>query len=289
MVVVEILKHGFNRGRTSKLSFFRDSRGLECDLLFETACGLAAIEIKSGATVVPDFFTALDAVAKAVPDIAVKAVVYGGTERQSRSAAEIVPFDDLNGFLGRFEIDREMSAFVKDRMGPAPSTRDIDVLDGVFRGHIRPVLDALDSSLRDHVGRLFRKYSQNSNVEYGQIDLSLGSLLETRRWDRTRDDFFAKPGFSLTTARPVKISHTFHLSGYSSREDVDFGLAVSLLWSFETEACRRTATVNDTTVVEIDERIHYSDIDARSARADSVRSTILNAVMREIEKLSNVR
>ena len=30
-VVVEALKHGYNRGRRPELSFFRDSRGLECD------------------------------------------------------------------------------------------------------------------------------------------------------------------------------------------------------------------------------------------------------------------
>ncbi len=81
MVVVEALKHRFNLGRRANLSFFRDSRGLECGLLFETAAGRVAIEIKSGATVASDFFDALNTIGKWVPDISIKLVVYGGRER----------------------------------------------------------------------------------------------------------------------------------------------------------------------------------------------------------------
>ena len=42
VVVAEALKHRFNRGRQSNLSFFRDSRGLECDLFRETGRGIVA-------------------------------------------------------------------------------------------------------------------------------------------------------------------------------------------------------------------------------------------------------
>lgn len=103
MVVAEALKYRFNLGRRANLSFFRDSRGLECDLLLETARGIDAIEIKSGATVASDFFDALNAVGKLIPKVSMKAVVYGGGKRQSRSAGEVVPFVDLRNVLERFE------------------------------------------------------------------------------------------------------------------------------------------------------------------------------------------
>lgn len=103
MVVVEALKHRFNRGRTSNLSFFRDSRGQECDLLCRSGDRFAAVEIKSGATINPDFFSALGWVAELVPNVAVRAVVHGGTQRQSRSAGEAIPFADLSALLDRFE------------------------------------------------------------------------------------------------------------------------------------------------------------------------------------------
>ena len=77
-VVVEALKYRFNRGHRSNLSFFRDIRGLECDLLYENGNGIGAIEIKAGATIASDYFYALNRIAKVLPQISAKAVVYGG-------------------------------------------------------------------------------------------------------------------------------------------------------------------------------------------------------------------
>ena len=289
MVAVEILKQRFNLGRASNLSFFRDSRGLECDILFETASGTVAIEIKSGATVGTDFFTALNAVAKIVPDITVKAVVYGGAVRQSRSAGEVVPFDDLYGFLERFEVEREVAAFVKDRTGRAPSSTDVDVLDKVYRRHIRPVLDATDSALGEHVARLFRNYTQNSTVEFGQGNLGSSVLLESGHWEGTTKDFLVKPGFALRDERPVKITHAFNLAGYNRPGDTDFSVSISLLWSLETDGCSRVVTVNNQAVSRIGQRMRYAELETRSPRADGASSAILDAAMREVEKLSSTR
>ena len=103
LTVAEALKHRFNRGRQSNLSFFRDSRGLECDLFYETGPGIGAIEVKSGSTINSDYFRSLDRVAELIPDISAKAVVYGGTARQSRSDCEVVPLTGLGGVLERLD------------------------------------------------------------------------------------------------------------------------------------------------------------------------------------------
>ena len=105
LVVTEALKYRFNRGRRFNLSFFRDSRGLECDLFFETGHGIGAIEIKSGETIASDYFGSLNRVAELVPEVFSKAVVYGGTDRQSRSTGDIVPVHGLCEVLERFEAD----------------------------------------------------------------------------------------------------------------------------------------------------------------------------------------
>ena len=109
MVVAETLKYRFNRGRQPNLSFFRDSRGLECDVLYETGRGIHAIEIKSGATVSSDYFKSLNRVAELVPNIAAKTVVYGGDARQTRSDCEVVPASELAGVLERFEVAQRPS------------------------------------------------------------------------------------------------------------------------------------------------------------------------------------
>ena len=102
-VVVEALKHRFNWGRRANLSFFRDIRGLECDLLYEDGNSIGAIEIKSGATIASDYFDALNRIAKVLPQISNKAVVYGGLDRQSRRDGEVVPLADLGEVLKRYE------------------------------------------------------------------------------------------------------------------------------------------------------------------------------------------
>ena len=106
-VVMEVLKHRFNRGHRSNLSFFRDSRGLECDLLYETGNGKGATEIKSGATVASDWFGPLNRMAKELPEITTRAVVYGGTERQSRRDGNVVPLIDLEELLEQVESRKE--------------------------------------------------------------------------------------------------------------------------------------------------------------------------------------
>ncbi len=102
-VVVEALKHRFNRGRRANLTFFRDSNNLECDLLYETGYGLGAIEIKSGETISSSYFSSLNRVADLIPEVNAKAVVYGGTERQSRTDAEVVPLSVLSDVLSQFD------------------------------------------------------------------------------------------------------------------------------------------------------------------------------------------
>ena len=103
-VVAEVLKHRFNLGHRPNISFFRDAKGLECDLFYETGRGIGAMEIKSGATVASDYFASINRVAHLVPDIAAKAVVYGGEMRQSRNECEVFPLSALDEALESFDV-----------------------------------------------------------------------------------------------------------------------------------------------------------------------------------------
>lgn len=102
-VIAEALKYRFNRSYRSNLSFFRDARGLECDLLYENGNGIGAIEIKSGATVASNDFNALNRIAQMLPQISGKVVVCGGANRQSRRDGTVVPLAGLRAVLERFE------------------------------------------------------------------------------------------------------------------------------------------------------------------------------------------
>lgn len=105
IVVAETVKHCWNRGHQPRLSFYRESGGLECDLFYETGRGINAIEAKSGATVASNWMRPLGRVAATVPAVTAQTIVYGGDQSLSRSDAEIVPLNKLAAALGRFDTD----------------------------------------------------------------------------------------------------------------------------------------------------------------------------------------
>ena len=55
LIVAEFLKRCWNDGMDSNLFFWRDSKGLEIDLIVEEGERLTPVEIKSGATIADDF------------------------------------------------------------------------------------------------------------------------------------------------------------------------------------------------------------------------------------------
>jgi len=54
VIVAEFLKRRWHDGQPSNLFFWRDSKGLEIDLLLENGETQTPIEIKSGATIASD-------------------------------------------------------------------------------------------------------------------------------------------------------------------------------------------------------------------------------------------
>jgi hypothetical protein len=85
------------------LSFFRDRKGSEVDLVIEDSGSLIAVETKSGQTIASDFFAGLESfralAAESLPSRPSEAfLVYSGAETQKRSAAEVVSWVDLDRF-----------------------------------------------------------------------------------------------------------------------------------------------------------------------------------------------
>jgi len=100
-VVSEVLKSRTHRGLPPSLSFFRDRKGAEVDLVVELGRETLAVETKSGQTVAGDFFAGLQAftslLASSRPRREVSGfVVYGGTEQQPRSEGTVVPWSRLD-------------------------------------------------------------------------------------------------------------------------------------------------------------------------------------------------
>ena len=103
-VVMEHVKHRYNQGLPADIYFWRDSNGVEADLVYEVPVQedgqivqkLQTIEIKSGSTITTDFvkqgkksnqFAGLDAMAPVL--------IYGGDESLIRSGIHFQSWQDL--------------------------------------------------------------------------------------------------------------------------------------------------------------------------------------------------
>lgn len=99
-VVAEVYKCLANRGVGPRLYHYRETRGVELDLLIEDALALDAVEIKSGATVGSDFFRNLarfseQMAAAAVPQRVRGTVLFGGERSQQRSQARVLSWREV--------------------------------------------------------------------------------------------------------------------------------------------------------------------------------------------------
>jgi len=78
MIVVELVKALWNRGRRDPMSFYRDSNGTEVDIILERQRVPMAVEIKASQTFSPDFARNLLRFTELVPEAQGAQVIYGG-------------------------------------------------------------------------------------------------------------------------------------------------------------------------------------------------------------------
>ena len=283
-VVAEALKHRFNRGNQANLSFFRDSKGLECDLLYPDGSGFAALEVKSGATIGSDYFRSLHRVAKVVPEITSKTVVYGGDTSQSRSDSEVVTLADLGGALDVLEINRDVAAFVEAHKGRAPEDADVRALDIAYTRYIRPMLDGLQTTLGPLADALFRTATQISYLTFDGGETNSSSLLEARHWERTKAEHIVSDGFKLSGDRPLLLKHIYTLRDYTGKGIAGFDVALAIWWTLDGEWLSRSVDVDGVPMPELSARIAYEDLHREHTAVTQAVADTSGQIMRWIDK-----
>jgi predicted AAA+ superfamily ATPase len=91
LIVAELIKNRQNQGIPGNLYFWRDSTGNEIDVIIEAGDKMMPLEIKSGQTVTPDFFTGLQKWLK-LSGSEKGWLVYGGRQPQTRQNVEVIPW-----------------------------------------------------------------------------------------------------------------------------------------------------------------------------------------------------
>lgn len=93
MVINQFIKDSLNRGMRPDLTFWRDSTGLEVDLINTEGTRMYAYEIKSGSTYNPDYFKGLKKWGQLsnVP-VECRAVIFAGDNELDTSDGRVIPF-----------------------------------------------------------------------------------------------------------------------------------------------------------------------------------------------------
>lgn len=105
LIIADLFKQYFNKGTTAPLYFWRDKNGLiEIDCLIDKAGKLTPIEIKSGQTIVADFFTSLEKwndLAQANPHNGY--IIYAGSDAQQRSKGNVIGWQEAGSIIQNIE------------------------------------------------------------------------------------------------------------------------------------------------------------------------------------------
>ncbi len=93
LVVIELLKHRFNRGLDNNLFFYRDNHQNEVDVLARHGNLFDAYEIKASETFHPTFLKGLNYISSIIPDqIKTRNLVYSGSDEHTLQETQIVNF-----------------------------------------------------------------------------------------------------------------------------------------------------------------------------------------------------
>jgi uncharacterized protein len=100
LALTETLKYRYNRGRKNTLTFYRDSRGNEVDMILESGRDVFPVEVKAGATIATDFFKGLAHFSRLIGGLPHGGgLLYGGRETRQQGPFHIHPVTDVEGML----------------------------------------------------------------------------------------------------------------------------------------------------------------------------------------------
>ncbi|MXW42266.1 MAG: ATP-binding protein [Acidimicrobiia bacterium] len=282
IAVIEMLKNRFNRGHRPQLSFFRDSSGLECDLLCETGYGFHTFEIKAGVTMTSESFKSLDKVSKLLPNVVSKTVVYGGATKQKRSNCTAIPLSSFGASLDRLDADQALSTFVDEKQSPPPALKDVDNLDAAYRYQIRPTLDALESRLSRLGNSLFQSFRQGTSVSKGTLTVNGSNLLLPAHWEKTKNEYVLSAGFVLSDDQPLEIRAEFGFNNYTGLGKTKFSMSLTIKWVFRSSCVRCHVTLDSTPISTLDITIEYSYLQTAPSNTDRVVTEVITALLAQI-------
>lgn len=105
MIITDLLKQQHNVEQQPSIYFWRDAAGHELDCIIDTAHHPVPLEIKTSHTITKDFFKELTFWQKQTnqPETSLSFLIYGGTENQKRSHAEVLSWRSAGDLIKKLD------------------------------------------------------------------------------------------------------------------------------------------------------------------------------------------
>jgi predicted AAA+ superfamily ATPase len=105
LIIADLYKQYYNLGLEPALYYWRDQNGrIEIDGLIDLGVRLVPLEIKSGETIIPDFFTSIQNWSSLTATPSEDGyIIYAGNTSQSRNKGTVVPWKDAGLLIKKLE------------------------------------------------------------------------------------------------------------------------------------------------------------------------------------------
>ncbi len=287
MVVAEAMKFCFNQGYDADLSFFRDSRGLEADLLYQKANEIVAMEIKSSTSPQTRYFDSLNKIAKLKIGVVDNLVIYGGTDRQAKNSGEFIPYSDLDDVLSSFDLQHNAAAAAQSFRLPSPVREDGEILDRIYVKHIEPTFMALESALDKTVRPIFQNVRSGTRIKIGASTRKIGPPWTAKRWNQEMRESILLPGFKFSNSNVLEFVREYACSNSSFPKGMPT-LNLEVIWRFDATGYVRTALFAGNEMVDQQYRVNYADLEERSSKYDRLIAAFMVQFIRHIENLKGI-
>ena len=181
------------------------------------------------------------------------------------------------------DMSKEMELFVQSKRRPEPHKSDLELLDNIFLGHVRPTLDRLENRI-EPLSQLFRRYSAYAYVGTEHFEVNSGSLFEA--WEQTKQIHILTPGFILSDERKIKLTQEYQFHEYAGSGNRDFDLNLSVVWQLGREMFSLEIAIDGNRLSDLEHRTPYSEFDVRIAEVNRTVEVICRCMMNEIDNRS---
>ena len=185
------------------------------------------------------------------------------------------------------DLAKEVELFVERKKGPAPSGPDVDLLDRVFYGYVKPTQEKLDGLCERQGSQLFRSHHPRKYVRpRSHVEIS-GDVFETSRWKEIWEEHLGRPGSPrLSDKSRITLGAEYSFGEYVGTGSQGFDLDLSVMWTLGRDEVSFEAAIDKNPLPAIGYRIPYSELDSRTAEVDQTVEAICRCMMDEIDSRS---